>query len=412
MRAFLFFPVAVQLFFALVFNTTCRGKDLSPASASGEIPGLEYSAPAWPVLALLKTGENPLWFELGAEGPRLIESPAAASLSPFAPWPNARYLTGILPADGILAMAVNRGGFLALGAVDPGKNPDAANAVLYQIPDEGLWDPYTTESFFIFKGNPSVLLYRNDFFIEPAVPPIEHQIYSLDPQSPVPLSVIVPALDFGGGKEVELLRRGPDGFWYFRARSGPGALSDAFSDALSNAFSGVEYFRIRDLSINKDEGEAEKVSVGDWRNSSRPEEPEKTPPQVSALLKQAAELFPGKTFAVRTSSPDFEGQRFFSMPSASSSSIEENIDVLFCFYNESAALAILPDGRGLYSEGENPEAKPLSLSVLPEGFVYTWIGLLDGNLPGSILVAAWEEQQDAGIGAAGFMVMTFKAGQK
>jgi hypothetical protein len=41
-----------------------------------------------------------------------------------------------------------------------------------------------------------------------------------------------------------------------------------------------------------------------------------------------------------------------------------------------------------------------SLPPLPEGFVYTWIGYIGNNL-----FAAWEEQEDFNIGAAGFMVI-------
>jgi len=41
-----------------------------------------------------------------------------------------------------------------------------------------------------------------------------------------------------------------------------------------------------------------------------------------------------------------------------------------------------------------------SLPALPEGFVYSGVALL-----GKVLVASWEEQLDASIGAAGFMLM-------
>ena len=68
-------------------------------------------------------------------------------------------------------------------------------------------------------------------------------------------------------------------------------------------------------------------------------------------------------------------------------------------------MAIFPDGRGLYTQRVNqgqpslPAVRPFSLPALSEDFVYTGIALL-----GDIILASWEEQQEAGIGAAGFMV--------
>ena len=52
-------------------------------------------------------------------------------------------------------------------------------------------------------------------------------------------------------------------------------------------------------------------------------------------------------------------------------------------------------------ENFEPEAFAI-LPPLPEAFVYTGAAVL-----GDVLVAAWEEQQEAGIGAAGFMVLSF-----
>jgi hypothetical protein len=47
-----------------------------------------------------------------------------------------------------------------------------------------------------------------------------------------------------------------------------------------------------------------------------------------------------------------------------------------------------------------PRMDHFSLPPLPEGFVYTRIGLL-----GDILIGAWEEQYNWNVGAAGFMII-------
>ena len=80
----------------LLLNLACSGKAGRQQVETGT--GNSWQADtrlAWPALALLQTGANPLWFELGEEGPVLIESPAAASLSPYVPWPHARFIVGM-----------------------------------------------------------------------------------------------------------------------------------------------------------------------------------------------------------------------------------------------------------------------------------------------------------------------------
>ena len=289
----------------LLLLAACSGKGSGAASSlNGELP---YSAgPAWSALALLKTGENPLYFELAQEGPRLIESPAVAALAPFTPWPHARFITGMLPLGSLLVMAVNRGGFLVLGPAAAFDNTSSLDVILYQIPDNGLWEPYTAESFFIWDGKATLLLYRNDFFMEPAASPLRPQVQVLDFFSPVPLASSLPALETfpdDGPWETEQVRQGSDGYWYYRMKEKGKAQNE------------TAYFRTADLMIA-----GEKISFGDWMNSARREIP------------------------------------------------------------EPIAFAALP--------------------ALPDSFVYTGVAEL-----GNVLVASWEEQQEAGIGAAGFMVV-------
>jgi hypothetical protein len=328
-------------------------------------------------VALLKTGKNPIWFELLPDGPSHIASAGSAELSPYIPWPHARYITGMLLWDDFLVMAVNGDGFLVLG---PTENADLA---LYRAAHR-LWQPYTAGSFFLWDAKPAVLLYRNDFFSGPTVPPVFPQIYVLDRSSPVPLGVSVPAFENfpeGGFWEAELARLAPDGFWYFRMKEKGGLQND------------TAYFRTASLSEA-----GEEISVGEWRNSGDPEWPRNVSLHLTHILDRAPELVPGRISAVRVLSPDFDRPRLFS-----SARSGESLVILHSYSRETPeplALVILGDGRGFISEGREPEVKPFSLPALPAGFLYTGIAVVE-----NAIVASWEEQREAGIGAAGFMVM-------
>jgi len=246
-----------------IFMTACSRGDTRPIphppQAADEM--LSYSVSAWPAIALLETGENPLWFELGPEGPIHIQSPETASFAPFLPWPHARFVVGILAWDDFLVMTINRDGFLVLGiAGEVPDNADKTRAVLYRIAGNDLWYPYTIESFFIWRDRPAALLYRNDFFAEAYAPSPRPQVFVLDKSSPVPLGALVPALErFPPGEnwEAELLRRGADGYWYYRMREKGSSQNQ------------TAYFRARDL-----EGEGEEISMAVWRDSAFPDEQE------------------------------------------------------------------------------------------------------------------------------------------
>lgn len=400
-RSAFFFLLA---FWGLFFGSACSEKEEANTPEVPRAREAEHKGPAWPALALLKTGENPLWFELGPDGPALIESPASASLAPYVPWPRARFVTGMRLWRDFLVMAVNRYGFLALGAEAKvsgadAAGPETAGTVLYQSADRARWDPYTTESLFSWEGRPAALLYRNDFFSEPSALPSRPQVFVLDESSAVPLPASVPALENfppGGSWETEEVRRGGDGFWYYRMKEKGRTQNE------------TSYFRAGSLTE-----EGEKISAAEWRNSGNPEGPEKTPPRVAVLLEAAAELRRGSVPVARLLSPDFEGQRLFTAagtpgPASVTSSTDENAAVLYAYSRETPpplAVAVFPDGAGLFSRGTDTQgarsgAEPFSLPALPQGFVYSGIALL-----GNVLLASWEEQRDAAVGAAGFMVV-------
>ena len=368
-----------------IFAMACSGKG-SPSGAApntaGEAP--VYAGPAWPALALLRTGENPLWFELGQDGPALIGSPETASLAPFIPWPYTRFIIGMQAWEGFLVMAVNRDGFLVLGAADTqdaSSGDVSAEAVLYRAADTRLWTSYTAESFFIWDDKPAVLLDRNDFFIESDSAPLRNQVYVLDKSSPVPEGVNIPALESNPpGWEAEEVHRGSDSFWYFRMKD------------RSKAQGETVYFRAGDLA-----GAGDKISMGEWRNSNSPESPKNMPAYLMGALLMASESDLGKVDIAKVISPDFDGSHFYTLLTTATGS---ELLYVYCRETDHLVLAILPNGQGFYSDDEEPGARLFSLPVLPEGFAYTGIAAF-----GEILAASWEEQQDASIGAAGFMVM-------
>jgi hypothetical protein len=63
-----------------------------------------------------------------------------------------------------------------------------------------------------------------------------------------------------------------------------------------------------------------------------------------------------------------------------------------------------------FEEGDAPgEGRVIvaALPKLPEGFLYTRLGASGSPAAGMVFLAAWEEQLEWNIGAAGFMVINF-----
>jgi hypothetical protein len=394
-------PLYLLLLIAF-FAAACAGKnDNRDSSTETDDDGQEYANFPWPALARLRTGENPIWFEFGQDGPLLIGSPAAASLTPYNPWPHAKYVTAMAIWKGFLVMAVNRDGFIVLGPPGDLYQSETTELILYRSA-AGSWDPYTTGSFFIWEDKPAVLLYRNDFFGELAASTPDPRVYTLDLSSAVPVGAYVPALEVfpsDGDWETELLRRGPDGLWYYRMKEKGGDRPE------------TAYFRTEDLNV-----EGKRISFDEWMNSDpqspladsqslladRGEVPENIPGNFAPVLERALGYLSGTTGLLRTVSPDFEGRRVFSLAPGPTG---EKFTALSGYCRnapEPFALVMLPDGRGFFSYGEKSEPEYFSLSALPEGFVYTGVAVL-----GRVLTASWEEQQEAGVGAAGFMVVNF-----
>jgi hypothetical protein len=375
-------------------------------------------------MAIIRPGAVPLWFELGPEGPRRIAHPAEASPEPFLPWPQARYIAGMSPEEGRLVLAVNREGFLVWV-------PGAEGAALYRVSGGASWEPYTVAALFRFEGKATVLLSRNDFFIDSGAELPAPRVWTLEPESLLLAAREPPAFSpvpVGEGWDLETLRQGPDGFWYFR-----GVQKDAPRPE-------IRYFRTPDLGRA---GEAS--SAGLFRTASSPYTRESAPQPLRAVLEAAA-AWAGKEKdpIAAVVSPAFPSLRYYQ-GAAGESGVEPM--ELAGFYrpapgaeavtgaglaggngaevpgaavagagladsggaeapgpglaagNGGFAAVVFPGGRGFYARG-GPAVEAFSLPPLPEGFVYTGIGL-----SGDTLIAAWEEQDEWQVGAAGFMIV-------
>ncbi|MDR2741612.1 MAG: hypothetical protein LBB98_05600 [Treponema sp.] len=374
-----FFFRLFLLLMGLAFAGGCTPRT-RPAPPEAETGGGEPSIPR-SLLAIVKSGEAPLWFEFTADGPDLIPGPAEASEEPFVPWPQARYAAGFA-VDGKwrLVMAVNRDGFLVWEIREDGLG-------LYRIAGPEAWDPYTAASLFMYRDTPAALLYRDDFFLrdgEKAPDPPVVRVWGLGAdlltmgETEIPAFAALSPVD---GWDLDVLSLGRDGLWYYRG-------------VHRGASPEIRYFRTWDLAVP---GEAS--SAGVFRNAMTPYTEKDMPLPIWAALEEAGRTAgEGKTLVAAVVSPEFPARRYFALKRDVSG--EGEILELAGFYRPPDAVALVfPNGRGI-AVGLASAPEVFTLPVLPEGFVYTRIGFA-----GSVLIVSWEEQLDWQIGAAGFMVV-------
>ena len=336
--------------------------------------------------AILQAGELPLWFLFTENGPELLETiDDACNYAALIPWPLTPHVRFVLAHGDDLMMAVNRDGFLCL-------SPREGNATgLYRVSGGDSWRRYTVGAFVEIYDMPVALLYRDDRFVDSGLPLPSPRLWTFDLTSPSPKFLVVPPLDIfspEGGWDIDILRRGPDGYWYFRAiRKNPGAAETAPD---------IWMFRNENL-----EQENEEVSLGVFRRAALPE-PFSAAPTVLRAMLAAVTIETGYN-AVAVISPEFQSARFFA-------SDREN-EPIPAFYrgrtesnpNSAFLLTTTPQGRCMYQEmspASSVSTRYFSLPSLPEGFVYTWIGMV-----GNTIFASWEEQDGYSVGAAGFMVI-------
>jgi hypothetical protein len=293
-------------------------------------------------------------------------------------------IMGVAVRDDWLMAAVNRDGFLA-GApwIDPGDG--APGIALYRAADPG-WEAYTAASFVVIGETPAVLLYRDAFFTDPSPEAPDPRVFGFVRGELRPVGMEVPAfaaLPPREGWDVDALRLGKDGLWYYRAvRRG-----DARPER--------RYFCTSDLALP---GAA--VSAGEFRSAARPFETAAAPPVLRPVLAEAIRLNGGDA-VISVVSPEFNGPRQFAGSGGGGTALAGYFTSPEKAPSGVYALIINGEGRGVYGRirGE-PSTGNFSLPPLPAGFVYTGIGLA-----GTAILAAWEEQDGATVGAAGFLVI-------
>jgi hypothetical protein len=397
-RRFLLTPV----FFILSLLGACSKtapSAKSAASGDGEAVS-ERTAPAGTdsayglnPQAILEPGGVPLWFELGTGGPLHIDAPGAAALLPFEPWPLARHAAGFLIREDALFLAINRDGFLIFTPRYAQAGAEGRDGLfLYRAADPLLGEQYTVGSLFLYQDFPAVLLYRNDFFSEPAAEAPSPRVRGMVPGTPSPVGLEVPAFDPfppEAGWDIDTLRSGPDGFWYYRS-----VLKPSTSAPL------MRYLRTADLSQP-----GEETSLAACQESARPESPAGAPPLLQHVLEEAFKLSgPDRSPRAAVLFPGLSGPRFYT--SSPDPGDGDFID-LSGYYRDTGtfpeALVLLGDGRGIYGRdrGAGPEIRTLALPPLQEGFVYTGVAPI-----GAALIVSWEEQEGWNIGSAGFMAVS------
>ena len=216
----------------------------------------------------------------------------------------------MLPLGDGLILGINREGFLHFvpwNVAGPGSKNGGGTA-LYRIADAARWGPYTLAALFPFEGRAAALLYRDDFFAGSPGPLPSPRTFTLDPDSPEPRSLEIPAFgDFPAaeGWDLDGLRYAPDGYWYYRALRKSAGQPE------------IGYYRTRNLGFK---GGA--VSLSAFQNSASPEPPAAAPPLLRSVLEAAFTLGAGGGVAtvVFSGAP---GPRYFTGGAGKGGAAEE-----------------------------------------------------------------------------------------
>jgi hypothetical protein len=338
------------------------------------------AAPTVAPLAVLQAGEFPLWFQFTANGPVLIEAIEDACFSAaLVPWPLAPHVRFMLARGEELLIAVNRDGFLSLSPREGGR------VGLYRFSGGESWRQYTVGAFAFFgePQQPVALLYSDDRFVDSGAPPPSPRLWTFDRYTASPQPFALPPLDAYApqdGWDIDVLRRGRDGLWYFRAiKKAPAQLELRPEIRLLRS----------DLAR-----EGEPVSLGDFQNAALPEQLSAAPGPLRDMVAAAfAESDSGLGSVV---SPEFQTTRTFAT--------DREKSAIAGFYSgkpeNTFLVATTPQGNALYAKAGAAVMRHFTLPPLPEGFCYTGIGMC-----GDTIFASWEEQDEYSIGAAGFMVI-------
>jgi hypothetical protein len=174
-------------------------------------------------MAVLQAGDVPLWFQLTEDEPVLIEAIEDAVFSrALVPWPLALHVRFLQEKDGEVIMAVNRDGFMNFTYISEKQAEEGKSAregvAMYRFPDKNF-KQYSIGGFVFYKQSPVVLLYLDDRFLDPVITPPDSRTWSFDMTSNNPFPVKIPVLEHYPVQEkweVDTLRQGSDGFFYYR----------------------------------------------------------------------------------------------------------------------------------------------------------------------------------------------------
>jgi len=200
-------------------------------------------------MAILQTGEYPLWFQLTENGPVYIETLEDAELTAFVPWPYAFHISYMQENEDSLVMVINRDGYLNIA---PNSPLSAEGIALYRFSGGELWQKYTTGGFVYYDGNPVTLLYKENRFLEinEPLPIIRTWTFNMDYDLTFPISIpVFDLFPIDEGWEIDTLRL-DKGFYYYRAAKRSGASPS------------VKMFRTNSLSQ-----QGEEISIDVFYNS-------------------------------------------------------------------------------------------------------------------------------------------------
>jgi len=229
----------------LLCLTSCtRSNNNAPAQESNLIA---WSG-AYP-MAILQTGEQPLWFQLTDDGPVLIDTiEDAAFTNALIPWPYALHIRFLREVAGGAEMTVNRDGFLKVAV-----NRTEQSLALYRFSGGDYWKQYTVGGFIYFGTSPVALLYLDNRFLDTdtAHPVNRTWSYNMNSNTPYPADISVfSAFPAEEGWDIDTLRLADDGFYYYRAakRGGASPIVRMFRAA---SLSQTEYSISEEISIEK-----------------------------------------------------------------------------------------------------------------------------------------------------------------
>jgi len=191
------------------------------AANSEKTPGLITWTGAWP-MAVLETGEYPLWFQLTEDGPVNIESIDDAVFSmPLVPWPYALHIRFMEKTGGNLVLVINRDGFLKLG-LNTGKvsGADKSGIAMYRFSGGDFFRQYTAGGFVFYENNPAVILYQDNRFTDADAHLPQPRTWTFNMNSNAVFPLNIPLFQLFPSEQnwdIDSLRLADDGFYYYRA---------------------------------------------------------------------------------------------------------------------------------------------------------------------------------------------------